>query len=402
MAVSIGELWRAARARSPHFASVTSEGTATRFESQGWESITMESNLANEFVNLTIQMYLQQINIPSARDLFEDYDIGDNYENAFAGIAQRVATSNIKPVSPAFREIQDGGTVDPFVVRKPEAEERFFQQNFDFQNFITIQPQAMKTAFQSAYGLDALVSGWMEGLRNSYVLQKYENKMEAINKAINSTKTPLTPTQVITLPVSNIENMTEDELRSVVEAIQSLIMRMTIVPQTGAFNALSWKTHQSKDALRMLIRGNVIPQMHTKLRAGTYNLGEIALGLEDSRVMPVDNFGGLIPYEDAEFATPLYPVYDNWGAVSGFNQTENSKEVTVQENDVHWKDPNEDVIAVILDRGTIWTAQQNPLEMRTIQNPRGMYDNYFLNQMGGTIAYDALYPLVVIKKATQA
>lgn len=389
--LSNATLWNEIRKAFPQFASHTSEVTSKFFTKAGFEKLkNWNVETLNDFFNLSIRVYLQLVNISHAKDRFEEQDFGEYYENPMGGYIQRMATTSIKPVSPAYKNLKNGNSIDPWVVRKPEVEERFFKQNFDYQSLITIPDEfQFKQIFISEFGMSEFLAGIMEGLRNGYTIQKYLNKKEAINAGLNSTNNPLQDSQKVVAALS--AEPTNDELTNFVLAVQNVISAMDLAPQSNAFNALHFSTTQDKSRLRLLVRPGFKNALKVKVLPYAYNRDELNL---DIPVIEVSDFGGLIPYKEAEFTTQLYPVYDKLGTEIGFAETENAEAITVETHDVFWKDPNENVNAVLADKGWIFESVQNPYTVEPIRNPRGLYTNYWASSPNNTICVDALYNVV--------
>ena len=181
--ITNSQLWDLARKASPTFKSHTAKATADLFTEKGFEAITRNDiNVVNEFTELSMRVGLQMISASKARNPLAATGLVSVYDTPTGGFVQRIAIDSIKPISPAYKGLEDyakGGTpVDPFIVRKPVSKERFFAQNFDYQNFITIQDFQLKTIFISEYGMGSFVAGVMEGLRNGYTVQEYENTLQ--------------------------------------------------------------------------------------------------------------------------------------------------------------------------------------------------------------------------------
>ena len=114
-------------------------------------------------------------------------------------------------------------------------------------------------------------------------------------------------------------------------------------------------------------------------------------------IVEVDDFGGIQHYSDASFATPVYPVYDKLGAQIGWNTQADQTEVTVTDEQVYKKDPNADVLGMLVQRGAYFENAQNPYTVTPIYNPRGMYTNYIANRPNNGLNWDALYNMVVFR-----
>lgn len=386
-------IWNELRKNYPSFASHTAEATADRFNEKGWEAINMSDRQAvDEFFELSIRTMLVDVNISHSKDTLEDKGFGEYYDAPFGGIIQKMATTSVKPVSPAYRNYKTGDTVDPFKVRLPEIKDRAFRQNFDYQSWITIPDEfTRKQIFISEFGMSEFIAGIMEGLENGYKIQKYENKLEALNKALNSTKYPLQDTQIIQVEQSG-NVMTSDELIQLILAIKNVVSAMDLAPQSDAYNAMKYSSIQDKDRLKLLMRPGYKNQIDAIVLANAYNQERLNLPID---VIEIPNFGGIEYYSDEALSTSLYPHYDANGAQDGWSETDGGDAYT---GTVYTKDPNETTIGIIADKGLLFECRQNPYTVEPIRNPRGMYTNYWCNCPGGTVAVDPLYNMVVIRK----
>ena len=396
MALSNVDLWNGIRAAFPNFANHTSVGTKAMFTEAGFEQLKNFSlETLNEFWDLSMRVFLQTVNIAQARDPLNEQDFGEVYEQARGGYIQRLAITPMKPISPKYKGLENGKSVDPFVVRKPKIDERFFKQNFDYQHLITIPDEfQFKQIFISEFGMSETMAGLFLQMENAYKVQKYVNKLEAINEGINSVSHPLQSSQIVTTSLS--ESPTETELVNLILTIKNVISAMTVGASTSAFNALRFQTLQARDRLRILVRPQFKNELSVIVARNSYNADTLNLPIP---IVEVENFGGLQPYKEAAFTTPLYEVYDSFGAVIGFTEVQGGKAVTVAEHDVFWKDPNADVIAIIADKGWLFESIQNPYRVEPIRNPAGLYQNYWASAPNNAILVDALYNVVAVKRA---
>lgn len=393
MALSNVNLWNEIRSAYPSFASHTSKGTADLFTERGWEAInTTDRQAVDEFFNLSIRTMLIAVNISHAKDTLEEKGFGEYFDAPFGGIVQKMATTSIKPVSPVYRNYKNGDSVDPYKVRLPEVKDRAFKQNFDYQSWITIPDEfTRKTIFISEFGMSEFMAGIMEGLQNGYKIQKYENKLEVLNKAINSTKYPLKDTQKMEVTIAG-DTATSDELVQLILAVKNVVSAMDLAPVTGAYNALSYESTQDLSRLKLLIRPGYKAQIETLVLANAYNQERLDLPID---TIEVPDFGGIEHYADEGHTQRLYPHYDENGAEDGWSTSEGGELYT---GEVYTYDPNENVIGMIADKGLVFECKQNPYTVEPIRNPRGMYTNYWVNCPGGTVAVDPIYNMVVIEK----
>lgn len=384
------DLWNKLRQAYPSFASHTAKGTADLFTERGWESINMTDRQAvDEFYNLSVRTMLIDVNISHAKDDLENADFGVYYDAPYGEIVQKMATGNILPVSPVYRKYKNGDSVDPYPVRLPEVKDRAFRQNFDYQSWITIPDEfTRKTIFLNEFGMSEFMAGIMEGLQNGYKIQKFENKLEAINKAINSTKYPLQETQKYHVDLDRGQ-FDKDQMAKFVLAIKNAASSMKIGPQTDAYNALKFPSTQDTSRLRLLVRPYLMNEIDVFLMSNTYHDERLNLPFTP---IEVQDFGGIEHYADEGFTEKLFPHYDKNGAVDGWSKTEDGE---LYEGEVYDKDPNENVVAMLADKALLFECRQNPYTVEPIRNPRGMYTNYWCNCPGGTVAVDPLYNMVI-------
>lgn len=394
--ISNADLWNAVRKFSPTFRSHTAEATAELFTEKGFAQITNpDAKILNEFFQLSIRVALQQVNISHAKDPLAVAGFGETYNQPFGGITQRMAVNSIKPINPAYKNLQDGQSVDPFIVRKPTMSERFYDQNFDYQSFVTLQDFNLKQVFISEYGVSELVAGVMEGLQNGWTIQRYANKLEVLNTAINDAQ--LKATQQVT--VNYTGTWTDAALKEFILAVMNVITSMTVSAQSSAFNMAGFASTQDKGRLKLLVRAGYTNALRVQTLVGAFNPDQLNLGID---VVEVEHFGG-IKYQTSAGAA-LYPVYSANGEEIGLATTSGASEAEYQTDspDVVAIDPNADVLAVLADSGFMFETMQNEYRVESIHNPRGLYDNYWASAPNNGIHYDRLYNFVVFSANTQA
>lgn len=388
MSLSNLEIWNDLRANFPSFASHTAAGTKELFTERGFDALQRSDLTAvNEFFELTTRISLMVVNISHAKDAFEIAGFGESFDQPFGEIIQKMNTNSVKPISPSYKGLKDGDAPDPFVVRKPVVNERFFRQNFDYASLITIPDDFQKKQiFISEFGMSEFQAGIFEGLQNGYTIQKFENKLEAINAALNSTKYPLKETQKMSVSLS--ETPTNEEVLQFIYAILQVLEAINMPPQTDAFNAMGFASTQDLSRLSLLIRPGwkqrimlVLPQIFHYEQSPLANIN----------IITVPNFGGIEHYSDEALSTKLYEHYDSLGAQDGWSTTSGGDLYT---GTVYTKDPNESVLALLADKGFVFEAQQNPYTVEPIRNPRGLYTNYWASSPNNTVAVDPLYNCV--------
>lgn len=397
--VKNSEIFKLARAFSPQFKAFTAALTADGLDN-GWEANkNLDPTIVNEWFTVTMKMILEKVDIATAKNPIEGYGIVENYLDEFGNMAQRIAVNGMKPVNPKFHGLENGDSVDHYVVRKPDIKERFFSQNFDFQNFFTLQDFQIRQILSSPLGMDQITSGCMVQLENSYTKQRYLNELEALSAGINSTDFPLQATQKINLDSWTDAAPTDAELLSLIDTANDVIDQMTLSPSTSAYNAGKFDTAVNPDDMVMLIRPEIINRIKTRLEVGAFNKEDLALPVAVKKLL---NFGGLAPYKkdgQGKLTDPVYPVYDKLGAVVGWSTTEGATTANISLGQEGYLDTNADVLAVIIQKGTIFTTQQNGVQMiPTPLNARGVYMNYFFNVINAGVHFDYNYNIIVITK----
>ena len=395
MSLTNVELLQALKQMYPN--SNVSKLTGEIFTQEGVEKLlNFDRNTFQEFWQLANTWYLQVVNIPQVKNPLLDSGFGETFDNPWGAYTQRMAVMPLKSVSPAYLNLQNGTSIDPYVVRKPTVKERFFAINFNYQNFHTMPDDfTIKNIFTSERGISEFFAGITAALNNEFDLVQYDLTLNAISTAINSVTNPLQETQQVESPLT--DNMTAEELKNFSLTVKNIISSMTVGPATGAFNSLKYRTIQDKSRLKLLVRTGIKNAMNVNVLSSAFNPEYIDMGVD---IIEVPHFGGLIPYQDAEFATPLYPVYDTFGALIGYNTTENQTAVTVEEQDVFWKDPNENVDAILADKGWLFYTRRNPYEVEPIRNPRGRYTNFWASSPNNSVNIDPLYNAIVFRRET--
>lgn len=416
--ITNAQLWDLARKASPTFKSHTAKATAETFTEKGFEALTRSNiNVINEFFELSLRVGFQMLNVSKARNPLAATGLVQTYDTPNGGFVQRIAVNSIKPVSPRFKGLEDGQSVDPYTVRKPESSERFFPMNFDYQSFITIQDYQVKTIFISEYGMGAYVAGIMEGLRNGYTIQEFENTLECLNKALNSVTYPLKDTQIVDLDTWGSGTggvVSGEDLIGLIKNIKDITTAMETTPQSGAFNAAGFETVVDPSDLVLLMRAGLKTEIDLKLEVGAFNPDRLSLPYE---IKELQDFGGLKPYVTIESVkTYVTECYDSNGTEVGYvvgtpdgaaykkaNGKWYVKVSTVEtecymDKDVSWEDPNENILAILIQKGAIFENAQNPYVVRPAVNPAGLYTNYWASRPNNGINFDYFYTMVVFRK----
>ena len=424
--VSNVTLWNLARKADPTFASHTSEGTKEMFSERGFEALTRNGlDVINEWFKISLRVAFQMLNVADAKNPLRDIGLVEVYDTPNGGYVQRMAMNAVKPVTPKYRGLEDGDSVDPYVVRKPELSERFFAQNFDFQNLITHQDFQVKTVFVSEYGMGQILAGIMAGLQASYTKQEYYNTLECLNAGINSSSHALKDSQVVRLSSWTDAAPTTAELTEFIKIGKNIARHMKSVASTSEYNSASFDDIANPEDYVMLVRPEIMTDIETLNALNAP--GNVSIPFE---VHEVENFGGMTPYsinaETGAADTELQPIYDNLGVAVAYvdasvtvngpahydttsgkwivnvtiGSTTADTNQTLVDSEITWVDPNAEILAVIAQRGVIFENAQNGYRVEVIRNPRGLYDNYWASRPGTAIVFDYFRGLIVIAKPT--
>lgn len=387
MATNI-DVWNGLRAKYPNFANITSKATKDTFTQKGFSEASGTGAL-NDFFNLSIRTALNKIDVAKIKTRLQECGLVETYAGQLGGYLQRISVEIVKPVSPAYHNLVDGQSVDPYIVRKPNSNERFFEcGNFNYQSFITISEFQAKTIFLDEYGMGNFISGIMQGLENGYKLQKEVNIYEALNKCINDAS--LQETQTVFVGLADPTNITNTELLSFIDTVKATATKMDTVTTTKAFNAMKFDSYRAPSEHILLLRAGIKDTIQTHLELGAYNPDRLTLPFD---IVEVADFGGVTAY-DSTGMNQLYPLYSNIGEQIGWSATEGGD--AVAEDQITWKDPNESVLGVIIQRGAIFEEIKEEYQVRPIHNPRGLYDNYWASAPNNMIRYDKCYNVIKI------
>lgn len=401
MAFTNAQMWDYLRSHNTNFANITSKATADLFTDRGFEALkTTNPNAINEFFNLSMRVAFQKVNVENVKNPLEGIGLVEKYDTPNGGLVQRMTIHSLKPTSPLYKNLQDGQSVDAWKIRKPVAREYLYQQNFDYQSYVTLQDFQIKQIFIAETGMASFVAGVMKSLANGYVKQSYANTLECLSTAINSTDYPLKGSQKIAL-ASWTATPTAAELKDLVLQLKEIATAITTSPSTDAYNAGDFDTAYNPDDFVVLMRAGIRNQIDVNVELGAFNPDRLSIPFE---VHEVQNFGGLIPYYTDENNQDyrMYPMYSSvTGEMIGYSLTEGKTGTTADfaESDIWFQDPNADVLAVVAQKGLLFENIQNPYSVVPAPyNPAGLYTTYWASSPNNAIVTDYTYGLVLILK----
>ena len=416
--ITNSQFWALARAKNPNFKSHTSKITSEIFTDKGFEAVARDDiGIINEFFEISLRVAFQKCDISRAKNPLAEIGLVEIYNTPSGGFTQRIAINSLKPISPKFKGLQNGMSVDPYVVRKSSSKERFFGKNFDYQSLVTNQDYQVKEILLNENGMGQFIAGIMEGLANGYIIQEYVNTKEAINAALNSDKFPLRDGQKLAVGSWTDAGATSSDLESFILTIKDLATAMKTQAQTGMYNANGFETYVDPSDYVVLMRPGIKNRIQLELEVGAFNPDRLTLPFDSEEI---SDFGGLVPKGDND--ETLQPVFDSFGSVVGyvdalatinapaFWDAANERwlvnitiggataDTTFPAEPTTWSDPNAEVLAIVCQKGLIFENKQNPYSVRPRYNPAGLYTNYWASSPNNSINVDPNYNMVVITK----
>jgi hypothetical protein len=347
-----------------------------------------ETELAT-LLGLTVQFVFNSLKAPTVKDVFDESGIVETFSEPMGMYLQRIHYNAIKQIGP-FYQAENTAIPSQFDKRLATTVERFLKKNMDYQNLISqLDDVTVQKIFASEYGIASFLSGPAMVLDASYKLYKTLTVYEVLNSILNNTEYPLKDSQKLNITLSDTPS--KEDLREFILAIKNKVSQMNIHPSTDQYNSGGYAHFFEPSNHVLLLKPGVMNMIQTHLLENSYNMEMLNLPIEVREVM---HFGGLIPTSDG--STPLYPVYDKWASLIGFNTAPKKTEVTVTEDDVVWVDPNPDVVGMIIEKGAIVYNDANPMSTPTVRNELGMFTNLIANKPGCSMNYDPDYNVVAI------
>lgn len=401
MAFTNAQMWDYLRSHNTNFANITSKATSDLFTERGFEALkTSNPEAINEFFNLSMRVAFQKVNVENVKNPLERIGLVERYDTPNGGLVQRMTIHSLKPTSPLYKGLTDGSSVDQQKVRKPKAKEYLYQQNFDYQSYVTLQDYQIKTIFISEFGMTDFVAGVMKSLANGYIKQSYANELECLDKAINSTDYPLKNSQKIVLS-SWTSEPTAAELKELILNIKDIETAIETSPSTNAYNAGDFDTAYDPNDFVVLMRAGIQNRIDVNVELGAFNPDKLSLKMA---VHEVQDFGGLVPYftDENEQSYRMYPMYSSvTGEMIGYSMTEGKTGTVADfaEADIWFQDTNADIVAVIAQKGLLFENIQNPYSVVPAPyNAAGLYTTFWASSPNNAIVTDHTYGLIVILK----
>ena len=402
---------------APEFGQLVAKTAADVFNEAGFQALqtlpaTGQGDNVTRFYNVALLVGLQYVDFVSGKDILDRYGIIERFSMPMASYMQRNQVGRIRNVNPGWlgddgSGLQNGDSVDPWKVRKPVVYQQYYGLNSNYQNWISLQDFDLKRGWLTEGGIGDIVAQ----VYNMVALDRKEWEFALFFKvfsgAINSATYPLQETQQIELDTWGSGTggaVTDDDINGMIIDVKNVIEALDTTPTVSAFNAMNYPNDAGVEDHVLLIRQGMRSQFE-KTFGYAYNDERLQFPV---KIVAVPNFGGLIPFYGDTYvpagednATEVYPVYDDLGVVIGYASTEGATTADYDIDEVDFYDPNENVLAVLAQKGVIFELIQNPFTTEPIYNPRGMYTNTFFNQPDNGINYNHGRNLVTFSKPTE-
>ena len=389
---------------APEFKELAAKNARDVFTEAGYQSlqnIPGTEDAVTRFYNIALLVGLQTVEHAKFKDVLASMGILERLQMTMGAYKQENRVQRIKNVNPAWlgsdgTGLKNGDSVDPYVVRKPVIDQNYYGLNWNYQNFFTLQDFDLKLGWVTPNdGIQSIVSAIYEMVDLDRLETEYSKFFEVLNGAIHSTDHALADTQQIVLD-SWSATPTDEDVKSLIRVLKNIVEVFDSMPSVDIYNAGKYPNGADASDMTMLVRIGIKSKIDTVM---AYVFGPEYLQFP-IKVKAVPNFGGIKHYaaSDKTFKTELVPVTDKDGVYTGFYSADGTETGQIAEADTVEVDPNEDIIAVIAQKGVIFELIQNEMKVRPIINPRGEYQNTFFNQMNNGINYNHFKNLITISK----
>ncbi|MBR2554127.1 MAG: hypothetical protein IKE94_04615 [Aeriscardovia sp.] len=386
---------------APEFSKVTAKVGQDVFTEKGFQALNTIEGGATRFYALATVVGAQFVDIVNASNPLDGSGLMEVYEMGSGAYLQRNAVKRIRNVNPAWlgadgTGLKNGDSPDPFTVRKPEVEQRYFTLNRNYQNWFSLQEFDLKQGWLTEDGIGSIVSAIYAMVRLDYTEWEFAAFFEVLSGAINSTEHELKDSQSIALSSWTEGRVTDAELTEMIRVCKNVGESMEIAPTSEALNSASYPNPAKASDHVMLVRAGFRSRFE-ELLGFVFNEARLQFPFE---IKSVPNFGGIsyVYRQEGEDDVALYPQYDSLGVFSKFNTKEDGTGTDYTEAQATAVDNNADVLAIIIQKGAIFELTQNELMVEPIRNPRGVYTNVWWNRPDNGFNFDYYRNIVVIRK----
>lgn len=393
--------------KAPEFKTLLAKTPSEIFTESGFEALKSISidDPVTRFYEVAMLVGLQMVDHIKYKRLIEKLGIVTTYGMSLGAYIQKNRVKGrIRNVDPAFlgtngKGLKNGDSVDPFIVRKPAVVQEYYGLNLNYQNYFTLQDFDLKGGWLTEGGINDIITEFYALVDLDRAEYEFAKFYEVLNGALNSTKYPLKDTQQLVLDSWNESEPTDAEIRNLIELMKNVVETFDVLPAVDIYNEAGLPNSSDASELKLLVRQGLKSKIESVM---AYVFGPEYLQFP-IKLQAVANFGGIKHYAaaDTSHTTELKPVYDDEGAYTGYMSADGTETNKIAEAETVAVDPNENIVAVVAQKGVIFETKQNELRVRTIFNPRGEYQNTFFNEMNNGINYDHTKNLITISKPSE-
>ena len=429
------ELVKAASFKYPGINSLLARTSLKLFSEAGFEAFSqLPDGGADKFLSAMLLVSRQYITPVKYKDAVDEIGILERFGVGYGAYIQDNRMGDMPNEDPiAFGE--DGtGLKNGYlmlkdrIVRKPTLKQDFYGKNKNYYNHFSWQDLDIKRAWlKEDGGLEELMGqAWAQILRNKAKVE-YAWFFEALSGAINSVIHPMKDTQQIVLS-SSVLSDTEALTQELVQAVKNVINSFENVPDVTIFNADGFPSAIGTEDLVLLVRKELAPIIDNVL-AYVYHDTKLSFPIP---VKAVPNFGGLLPADSSN--NPLQPVYTDAieyngvsygrGSIIGYVDASVTVNGYAKYANGQWTvnvtsgsttadttflvgdapkdiDPNENVLAVIAEKGVIFEMVAEDMVVETDYVRGYRVAQTYVSQFNNGVNYRYTRNLITISKPTE-
>lgn len=435
MALTNLEILKLASAEAPELKRLLSRNAMDIFTEAGYEAFSNLPGGRDKYLNAMMMVSRQYVTPVAYKDALKNIGIIERFGKGYGAYIQdnrmgKLPNENPYGFGKDGQGFKNGDWFNENTVRKPLITQDYYGVNKNYSNHFSWQQFNVKLDWLNAEsGLDTLMGQAHAMMMLDYTETEYAWFFEAFSGAINSTSHPLRDSQKLVVPSWGSGaggDVTLAEAGKFVKIVKDVFDGAENVPSVSLYNAADFPSTFNPSDMVLLVRTGYKSTMD-EILAPVYHDGKYGLPVE---IKSVPNFGGLIP-ADAE-GNELQPVYTHAIIYNGVSYGEGSVigyvDASVTVNDYakltgtqwtvnvtsgsttadttfavgqqppKWNDPNEDVIAVLAQRGVIFEMIAEDLVVESKHVIGGRYDQTYVTQFNNGINYRYTRNLVTISK----
>ena len=384
---------------APEFNSVAAQMVSGRLTEESYTSMQRIPGGETKFYNIALLVGMQRVDFVNADSVLDRIGIIERFQLTMGQYMQRNRVGRIRNVNPAWlgqdgTGLKNGDFVNQDKVRKAEIKQKYWGiSNLDYQNWFTIQRFDLKGGLLREGGIGEIVAAMYDQVSLDYMDFEYTAFFRTLNGVIHNTVYPLRDTQQYKLDSWTDGAPTDDEINAFIAAVKDICELIDSVPYNETFNAAGVMNSSKTDRHVLAMRTGMKSRIEKVLG---YAFNDQLLNFP-IKVVTVPNFGGLLALD--ENADPMVEVYDDDGAFVGYKVNGADDSTAIPKSEVPaWEDPNADVIAAIVEEGTIFMLEKNQMMVGVHENWRAPMENVFFNKPDNGIYYNDERNIITFNK----